>query len=532
MVWLMNCAWSPHENRMVYPMNDLMAESTRLLCPNPACRVPVVLVHRYPKFYFAHQRAQANPDCENYSATVAASGNRPDLVDHPLYLAIYEDERPPWSWELQLHLRWPLEGETGTLDIAGWHGLRVFPQGSLPQRFRVLPETTYVATVRSGQTSVPIELDGLQPNHISLFRFSPHGGRLIEDRTPMVWGEPYGVLWPIELPVLGIPSELNPQWLKATDGWKGAWIQLPPSPCLAVEQWMKRYRRGGIHSRGASLRVVYPPLLGRDVFSVTVGDVVIIEVDNVGSEPIKVWVESVRERQVLSATEFPSSWWLRFDQEGIHRVFIPNANTVIDIDVLSEDASKFHEYDFPSVALRFECRGDGRYGRLDYPGLDKLFVEVAKGALEIREVRMPPGFHLDLLTLDSQRIWVRESYESNRSNLLLDRMVHLLKIGQPFQVDGGELGSVQFEVGVHRSIEVHKMSASWRARARWLATVGGSTPDAVFRTQIKSVLPRVSIADQRVLKDIAAAYRRDLEPFYRQLLRELLSEVSNDRGVE
>ncbi|WP_445407707.1 competence protein CoiA family protein [Symbiobacterium terraclitae] len=270
----MEWAYDPYTGKDVHALDRRLTRRD-YVCPK--CRAPVRLRrgdNRRP--HFAHLSGKADPACELY-APVVGSGQadkggkrRRPYRSLAVYLRSVEG-RGPLQWFLELGVPEPDSGLLqGDIVIPfALEGERTIPVGSIRKggiRVRVRPDYRYNLVLRglpetdwTLRCSQPI--DGLIKKGITVFEYSPHGGRALARQRPLCWGRAYALIW---------ESSWKPSWWPATSNfimaelmskgsWQGAIIRLPAEPVRQVQSWVSQCLDRVVEQPPVEIRLVSPP---------------------------------------------------------------------------------------------------------------------------------------------------------------------------------------------------------------------------------------------------------------------------------
>lgn len=246
----------------------------RYWCPN--CGAPCHLRagdRRAP--YFAHNSGQAAEDCDLYHPGGYLLGEmsaKPrDYRSLYRFLNLYVFCSDIWSRETEwrLFLLIPeVEAGTGSVKVpTGYWGTVTIPFSSLMRggkRVRVRPQYNSYQVSVQGQVDlvyvarVERPIAGLNRYGCTVFRYSPAGGRRLQDDQSLYWGRAYVLAWPADYEPDWWPRSLVRRPMRPDDIWHCCVIQLPTERDPQTEAWVSRFLRREVKKPPAILTLTYP----------------------------------------------------------------------------------------------------------------------------------------------------------------------------------------------------------------------------------------------------------------------------------
>lgn len=243
----------------------------------PTCYADCHLRTSYNKKpHFVHDSGKASDDCENYytSGTIIKSSYFSRWADRRrlpgIYISCLSDliTHETIKWRVQLLIPECSKG-TGCVEITdGLYGIVTIPVDRLNRggkKVEVLPKMFYQVTI-SGQvdsaysTLFDKPISGLDTQICNVFNFSQVGGRKLQEKQALFWGQAYFLVY---------HKDFEPQWwpraglLNITDlssflDWHCILIELPKFEDNQVIKWVERILNRDIQWAPLKLSIVSP----------------------------------------------------------------------------------------------------------------------------------------------------------------------------------------------------------------------------------------------------------------------------------
>lgn len=549
--------------QMVHASYSTVNRNHQYLCPN--CHAPVQLrkgPRRQP--YFAHVSGRADPSCELYMPMLGnGTISENSIRERPsrslgLYLRLLDTRKIPYSWQLEIGIPEP-DSENGKLKFPfAWGGERIIPVHSIGvggKRIPIRPRTEvyYISCegVSEGNWANRIQqpIPGINTIGITLFRYSPMGGRRLAEGQPLYWGRAYVMIWKErnEPNLLVHPDRLVVRPLHKWEQWSGAFIKLPVNYDREVESWVKHWMERAVEYPPAELALVSPMPLQRLVdgsLIVPLNTEVIISI--VGEEGTQGWTEvlisapnSEKIKRFKGGGAIPCIFSIGCLQPGRTDIWL-NDNPEEGLQLIGVTDRKPSGM-FRGITLHGKKVDDDKdIVTSFYSSEAKLLLQqVREKKVELNAIDIPNGAKLTirwkLLGQGEWNEWTTDNGKLSKGDDLagsiISRLLELLDQPQlSIEIDAGGFGKIELD-SVYKEINGKvSMSRKWRERAKWLLSqsrmfCGGVVihPEWKRKISIKDLeMETLHQEDQRLLKKLVShcTWPQNLEPQVRAVLNE------------
>ncbi|WP_066400374.1 competence protein CoiA family protein [Neobacillus mesonae] len=259
--------------KKVWASNPAVTRGPYYICP--ICRAPVHLRRGSKVPHFAHNSKQAKSNCELYfSIDTEGISQIHKESEAPyrslgLYLRLIDDQNQTIGWSLEVSIPEP-DVDMGTIRLPfALGGLRTIPVSAIKsggQRVRIPPGPGPFSLIYDNipesrwRNRISHPIPGLSTVNLNVFRYSPFGGRRLNEDSPMYWGRAYVLIWTINSSPEWIPAKdiMQTVPLKGYTSWDGVYIELPERYNQQVEKWVTETTGRSIQHPPAELELIIP----------------------------------------------------------------------------------------------------------------------------------------------------------------------------------------------------------------------------------------------------------------------------------
>lgn len=508
--------------------------------------------------HFAHASNQADPECELYIP--AAVSGLPEGTRRPsqpyrslaLYLRTLEEQDGVIRWFLELGIPEPDVGcIEGQIHIPfGFEGERIIPVRSIRQggiRVRVKPDYQYRLGLEGVADSdwarrCSETIDGLSKRGVTVFQYSPSGGRMASRAQPLYWGRSYAVIWETSLKPSWWPraSALARRDMVNRGSWGGSLISLPAIPDRQVESWARQCLDRRVERPPVEVRLLSPPAerrLDDGSLVVSAGSRVIIglfgEAGSLTWSQVQASCDSGLTFQALREDDhLPVIFSLGVLSEGRTDIWVDDdIDNSLHLVVTGESSSR----QIPRATVCGRDRNEVEWSvPLDQEYGAKFLFGIRDNEFTLTAIRCPAPVPVYL----KWRAGAGENWNTyvgdpdlNTSSLPEDflstiRCV-LTEAKTEVVLDAGPFGYVFLE-DVERKPRVVAVSMShpWRQKVLWLLSQLAGQPVYYAYSRFETFLDYLSSGDQQLVRQLLR-YRWPvrLTPQIKSVLAELETEV-------
>lgn len=465
--------------------------------------------------HFVHDSGKASDDCENYhpSETIISNFHSIGWSDRRRLPSIYVclsdsilyDAK---SWTVQLLVP---ECPTGTGNVVisdGEYGSVTIPIERLNKggrRVYVLPKTTYQIRVNGLVDSTYCDLFGkpivgLDKHCCNVFHFSSTGGRKLEEKQSLFWGQSYYVVW---------HRDFEPPWWPRKDvvtlknlppnrDWQCTIIKLSTTEDYQVKKWVEKVLRREIKIAPGTLSVITPIVIRRlDDGSLQLPSdsetLVSLTAKHSGKRVSKMCMQLPDGSiNMLTIPTFERTTIVSIGKLPIGRsvVWFPeNPDIGISLFAVKEEIDSFPQ----GVMLSFEqAKGKSVIAPV-HSILAKTYVQaLEQGSLSLAGVSVPWGVQAKVRYKDNSKVRTAlhektlfaEQADNEEENILRHKEFEesLCQIIQGaktmtyemFEVDFGNYGKIKILPSLS-SPEVYKLSHQVRRQLQWVVSLLNAT---------------------------------------------------------
>lgn len=520
----------------------------RYWCPN--CGAPCHLRsgdRRVP--YFAHNSGQAAEDCDLYHPGGYWLGEMPpnssdyrSLYRSPSLYVLCSDIWPrEREWRLFLLIP-DVEAGTGSVKVpTGYRGSVTLPLSSLMRggkRVQVRPQYTSYQINVQGQVDhvyvarVERSIAGLNRYGCSVFRYSPAGGRRLQDGQSLYWGREYVLVWPADYEPEWWPHLLGRRPMRPDGIWHCCIIRLPDERDQQTKAWVSQFLRREVKEPPVIMTLTSPvpaSWLDDEALVVPAGSEVVVglfgepganipsvlEIAYPGQEagqrvdlPRRLPVLVSLGRLMPGRTEV---WLPEYPDVGLSLVAVPPGTASVEL---------------PSVILRFDnpSTGDFLEGPVFSSQVSDWLNEAANGHLRFNGVSLPERTaaflryrtHGDMVwkevilsrSTEGEDEAFGEPHDQFKQRVSDAIRALLSRTGCVLQIDFGNFGSVTLDLmpKQKRTVAATSLRPELRDQIHWLLSLphnGGPSASGdgvrLLRRRLEQILARFDAPDRDML---------------------------------
>ncbi|MCK1994910.1 hypothetical protein GW626_01500 [Peribacillus muralis] len=531
----MHYAINLNNQKRVVATDSNISRYAKYICP--VCHAPVHLRKgRYKVPYFAHNSGGAKPSCALYTATDYGDGlfslttlNEASYRTLGLYLRLIESGQQPFDWRIEMGIP---ESDTlqGLIRVPfAIDGVRVLPSASIRNGGQRIPIQPGIGPFHIQSENIPEgrwkaritqPVQGLDLNNLTIFRYSPFGGRRLRPEQALYWGRSYVVIFRFNAEPPFWPSEntIIKKELKGREGWKGFFIQLPNRSNKEVQNWVKQNTARLVMHPPAEIRLISPlPEKRLPDGSYVIQDGSNVAIGIAGESGAKKWKQicwknsnDVLPFRLSGQGDIPSVIKLCLKQ-GRNEIWL-DEDVYESLQVFVE-ATVFTANEIPGIKLYGE---DSKKQQLAI----NLHTKEAEDFLRDRRanftgIKIPSFINVDIKWQDSNlsdwkhhRIEGKEYHENDELESIVNLLNNITKQNNKYlTIDAGDWGKVSLDVGEKQvEIRILDMGSKWRKRVQYLLNLLPSIKNntAYISITMESDFSMMSEKDQIILRKIVS----------------------------